>query len=71
MPLGYDDLEPIIGVIDTFWSVLYIIFDAVLIKFLELVVAYLEGELIDNVIFMTFFFIIISTALILALKFMK
>lgn len=71
MAFDIDDLQPIIDAIGTLWSIFYIIFDALLLRFLELVVAYMTGELIDNVIFMTFFFIILSTALILALKFMK
>lgn len=65
------DMQILIDIIAQLWGVVYIIFEAILIKFLELVIDYMTGNIIDNVIFMTLFFIILSTALILTFKFLK
>lgn len=71
MAFGVEDFQTLTDLIALFWGVLYAVIDPIIIRFLELIVSYLTGELIDNVIFMSFFFIILGTALILVFKFMK
>jgi hypothetical protein len=69
MAFEQEDIQIIIDAIGTLWSVFFIIFDAIVIKFLELIVDYMTGNIIDNVIFMSLFFVILATALILTFKF--
>ncbi len=71
MAFDVGDMDKLIDIIAALWGVVFIIFDAILIRFLELVVDYMTGNIIDNVYMMSFFFIILATALILTLKFVK
>lgn len=71
--MGFElsDMEVIIDAIASLWGVLFAILDPLIIKFLELVIAYMTGEIVDNVYFFSFFFVILATTLILYLKFVR
>lgn len=64
-------LEAIAEILEYFWYVIFYIMGILITAFMEIVIDYMTGELISNVEFMTFGFVILSTALILYLKFVR
>ena len=64
-------MEAIMEILGQLWYIFGYIVGVLIIAFMGIVVDYMTGKLISNVQFMSFGFIIIATALILYLKFVK
>jgi len=64
-------MEAIMEILGQLWYIFGYIVGVLIIAFIGIVVDYMTGKLISNVQFMSFGFIIIATALILYLKFVK
>lgn len=64
-------MEAISEILGQLWYIFGYIVGVLITAFIGIVVDYMTGKLISNVQFMSFGFIIIATALILYLKFVK